>query len=203
MKLYVEGGGDTSQLHSLCRQGFHQFLEKAGFKGRQPRIVACGGRQQAYDRFVTACRQSSHEIPMLLVDSEDFVSATSPWVHLVQHDDFSRPNEASDEQGHLMVVCMESWFLADKDELANYFGRGFNDKALPGHTDIESISKNDVYQSILKATSQCRTKAPYGKGEHSFAILGRISPHKVKTASPWAARFLKILDEMTTPTKKF
>ena len=119
VKLYVEGGGDSEQLRSLCRKGFHEFLKKAGFDNRQPRIVACGGRQQAYDRFVTACGLAE-EIAVLLVDSEDFVSTISPWQHLSNRDKFCRPDGVSDDQCHLMVVCMESWFLADQNALANF-----------------------------------------------------------------------------------
>lgn len=57
MKLYVEGGGDTNLLRTACRQGFSEFLKKAGLAGRMPRVVACGGRQDAYDAFCTrTCR---------------------------------------------------------------------------------------------------------------------------------------------------
>ena len=31
---------------------------------------------------------------------------------------------ATDEQAHLMVQCMEAWFLADRETLAAVFGRG-------------------------------------------------------------------------------
>ena len=74
IKLYVEGGGDSEPLHSLCREGFSGFLENAGFKGHMPRIVACGGRQTAYDKFRRACE--SGETALLLIDSEDFVAVS-------------------------------------------------------------------------------------------------------------------------------
>jgi NADPH-dependent glutamate synthase beta subunit-like oxidoreductase len=80
VKLYVEGGGDSAQLHSRCREGFCKFLERAGFKGHMPRIVACGGRQTAYDCFKTACE--NNVTALLLIDSEDFVTTSSPWEHL-------------------------------------------------------------------------------------------------------------------------
>lgn len=53
MKIYVEGGGDSKELKTRCRRGFSNFFEKAGLKGRMPRVVACGSlvlavRAQAY-----------------------------------------------------------------------------------------------------------------------------------------------------------
>lgn len=56
MKLYVEGGGNAASLKTACREGFSKLLEKAGFKGRMPRIVACGSRNDAFDSFCTAIR---------------------------------------------------------------------------------------------------------------------------------------------------
>ena len=69
--LYVEGGGDTNALKTACREGFREFITKAGIKGR-PRIVACGTRRDAFESFCTAIDQG--EAAMLLVDSEAPVS---------------------------------------------------------------------------------------------------------------------------------
>lgn len=90
LKLYVEGGGDSKTLRTACRRGFAEFLRKAGFVGRMPRIVACGGRRHAYDDFCTAIRNG--ESAMLLVDSETPVAVNhnpdeegkggQPWAHL-------------------------------------------------------------------------------------------------------------------------
>lgn len=194
VKLYVEGGGDSVSLHSKCREGFRSFLEKAGFAGRMPRIVACGGRQSAYDRFKTACE--SNETALLLIDSEDCVSVDSPWVHLANRpgDGFAKPQNAGDDHCHLMVVCMESWLLADKGALSEFFGQGFNENALPQNMNIEAVSKYDIYTGMQRATSSCKTKAPYGKGGHSFKILLLIAPDKIRDASPWAKRFFEKLD---------
>jgi len=195
MKLYVEGGGDSEALHSRCREGFRGFLEKAGFGGRMPRIVACGGRRSAYDRFKTSCE--SGDTSLLLIDSEDRVSVQSPWTHLANRsgDGFEKPQNATDDHCHLMVVCMESWFIADKDALSRFFGQGFNASALPQNTSIEAISKDDIYAGMQRASSHCKTKAPYGKGEHSFKILLLLAPDKVRNASPWANRFFEKLDD--------
>jgi hypothetical protein len=135
VKLYVEGGGDSSTLKTACRAGFSDFLSKAGLKGKMPRIVACGSRRNAYDSsFCTAI--SIGEDALLLVDSEAPVSADcqqgdaeswKPWRHLNnrQGDQWDKPSNSEDAHCHLMVQCMEAWFLADRDTLQNFFTRHF------------------------------------------------------------------------------
>ena len=39
-------------------------------------------------------------------------------------------HEAEENQCHLMVQVMESWFFADKDKLAEFYGQNFNRNAL-------------------------------------------------------------------------
>jgi hypothetical protein len=147
LHLYVEGGGDAKVLRTACRRGFSEFLARAGLKGHLPRIVACGGRRQAYDDFCTALRQNRHTA-MLLVDSEDPVTVSSPWIHLLQRpgDAWPTPLGATDDACHLMVQCMESWLLADRDTLRRFFGQGFNPSALPPASNpIETIPKGSLY----------------------------------------------------------
>lgn len=86
---------------------------------------------------------------------------------------------------------MESWFLADRDALKAFFGCGFKDSQLPATTrDIEKITKEEVYRALQLATANCKTKAIYGKGDHSFKLLALIDPAKVACSSHWAARFI-------------
>jgi len=192
-KLYVEGGGDSNALRTRCREGFTAFLEKAGLEGRMPRIVACGTRGKAYDHFCTALRQrGSGEFVVLLVDSEEPVPPdTGPWKFLSARtgDKWDKPADAADDDVHLMVQCMEAWFLADKDALARYYGQGFAATALPGNPGVEQIPKDDVLQGLRNATRHTQ-KGDYDKGEPSFQILAVIDPSKVKNASPHASRFL-------------
>ncbi|MBI1390590.1 MAG: DUF4276 family protein [bacterium] len=202
-KVYVEGGGDHEALNRKCREGFRKFLENAGFKGRMPRVVACGGRRAAYEDFKIACESGAN--CFLLIDSEDLVSSISisPWEYLKNRkgDEFTKPACATDDHCHFMVVCMESWFLADKTALGNFFGQGFNGNALPKNVLIEEIPKKDVYDGLGKATSHSKTKTSYSKGAHSFDILARIDPQKVIASSPWAKRFVECL-EKTMPENR-
>ena len=84
--LYVEGGGDQAVLHDELRRGFRAFLLKAGCRGNMPRIVACGGRNQAFDSFQTALNTGDKAV--LLVDSEELVDVAfqSAWKHFEERE---------------------------------------------------------------------------------------------------------------------
>jgi Domain of unknown function (DUF4276) len=199
--LYIEGGGDNKGLKQDCRRGFMQFLQNAGFKGRMPGTTACGGRDSAFDKFkIGLATADENTFSILLVDSEEAVTAQSPWEHLKnrQGDNWAMPDGATDEQAHLMVECMENWFLADKEALAKYFGQGFKETALPQNEMIENVSKKEVLDGLQKATSHLKTKTEYSKGRHSFDILARIDPDKVRKASPYADRLFETLDNKLT-----
>ena len=155
-----------------------------------PRVVACGGRDNAYDKFCHALATASdNQVVILLVDSEERVAeGAGPWSHLRKRDGWSRPVGATDDHAHLMVQCMESWFLADKDRLERYFGRGFNRQALPGDEDIENVPKEAVLEGLGRASRRCGR--PYRKGRRSFEILGELDPEMVAAASLHVRRLL-------------
>ncbi len=92
----------------------------------------------------------------------------------------------------MMVQCMEAWFLADKDAIAQYFGAGFSSNALPSATNIETVPKGDVARGLSEATRRSR-KRGYDKGRDSFALLGQLAPDKVEVASAHAKRLLETL----------
>lgn len=200
MKIYIEGGGDGKDLISECRKGFISFFEKACPGVPHPKFIPCGTRASAYDDFCTAV--SKGEKALLLVDSEAPVNdmhqqgdsaGWRPWLHLQVRDGWRMPDGACEMDCHLMVQSMESWFIADSAELQAFFGEGFNTNPLPKNIkNIEKIAKDDIYKSIDRAVMHCTTrgKSHYSKGDHSFKILLRINPNKVREASPWAERFI-------------
>ncbi len=196
IKIYVEGGGDRQELKSKCRQGFNKFFRKAGLEGRMPRIVASGGRQTAYRDFCIALRKAGDDdFIVLLVDSEGPVDPAhegAPWSHLKARDEWDRPAQATDENVHLMVQCMESWFIADRQGLIAFFGQGFNESKLPHNPNVEKILKQDLNDTLEKASRDSR-KGRYSKGSHSFEILSQIDPEEVARVSPWAKRLIDIL----------
>ena len=196
--LYVEGGGDSKALRSACREGFRKLLERAGLGGRMPRIVACGGRGNAYDDFCTAMGDQG-ALSVLLVDAEALVTEMSPWDHVKARpgDGWDKPGGATDDHLHLMVQCMESWFLADRPAMRAFFGQGFQESALPAATAVaEAVGKIDLYARLAQATRNTKTKGAYGKGEHSFKLLATLDPALIRGASPWAERFFLTLDRL-------
>lgn len=197
IKIYIEGGGQTKGLKTKCREGFSAFFKKAGLP-KMPTVRACGSRNQAYDDFCTAVKIAEADtLPLLLVDSEAIVAngnTDAPWCHLKTRDNWDKPNGADDDQAHLMVLCMEAWFMADKDALAEFFGKDFHLNSLPQRADIEAIPKAELY-SGLKNAAKSTQKNTYGKGDHSFGILQMIDPRKVQNASPWAKRLIDTLRE--------
>ena len=194
VKVYVEGGGDSEALHTKCRRGFGVFLENAGFKGRMPRIVACGSRADAYDSFCTALKSpGATHFPILLVDGEGPVTS-GPWQHVKARpgDGWDRPAGATDDHLHLMVQCMEAWFLADKDHLAAYYGREFIAKHLPGNVNVEEVAKADIMHGIKMAT-RGTPKGEYSKGSHSFEIMEGLTPGRIKNL-PHGKRLFSVLE---------
>ncbi|MCK5244231.1 MAG: DUF4276 family protein [Desulfobacterales bacterium] len=199
VKIYVEGGGDQRKLKRECRRAFSKFFEKAEFKGKMPRVVACGSRNDSYADFCTAVKTSSTtELPLLLVDSEAPVQPqhqNKPWQHLKDEDGWDIPRNTMEEQAHLMVQCMETWFLANQTCLQTFFGQGFNDNALPHNPNIESVDKTQLFEGLKNATRHTQ-KGEYGKASHSFKILEKLNLAAVTERSPWAKRLIDKLGEV-------
>ena len=143
-----------------------------------PRIIACGGRDGAYDRFCTAQRNAhANEFIILLVDSEEGIEeGVGPWGFLRNRDGWNKPSGTGEDSAHLMVQCMEAWFLADHDTLAQFFGDGFNANSLPNRSDVENIPKSDLYDALERSHPGRAVRREYGKGPHSFDLLATTEP---------------------------
>jgi len=172
------------------------FFEKVLPQGKMPSIIACGSRNKAFDYFCTAIKQHKNAFCVLLVDSEAPLKENAKrWTHLKERDKWNKPDGADEENIHFMVQCMESWFLADREYLAVFFGQGFNVNAIPDNQNIEAVSKADIFNGLKNASRNTKTKGKYGKGGHSFDILSKINPAKVREASGHANILLKTLEE--------
>lgn len=189
-QVFVEGGGQGRTRLKEFRNAFISFLERAGANRQNFRVIACGSRGDTYRKFSSAVRKG--EPAILLVDAEQPVTAPGPWQHLRASDNWERPGGATDDQCHLMVQIMESWFLADTDTVESYYGRGFRRQDLPRSPNVEQVPNQDVLSSLNQAARNTR-KRGYSKGKHSFEILGRIDPGRVRAASPYANRFIEAL----------
>lgn len=191
IKLYIEGGGDSALQDTLFREGWRTFFQKADLAGRMPRIIRGGGRNATFDAYQTAVRtKKSDELPLLLVDSEDLVSqGNAAWTHLTARDGWVRPADAGDGDVFLMVCCMETWFLADREALKKFFHDCWRDNAVPQWPNLEQISKASILEKLALATADCG-KTAYAKGKRSFEILKVIDPAIVEAKCPGAKRLL-------------
>ena len=196
VRIYVEGGGDAGSTKAACREGFRNFLQNLGTLEQNPTVIASGGRLKAFHNFCDALVRNADEIILLLVDAERPVTA-GVWAHLgAAPEGWQKPSVATDEQAHLMVQSMEAWFIADKDALSKYYGRGFRVKSLPSRQDIEAIPKADLVPALRRA-SKDTTKGEYHKTAHGYSLLAFIAPAKVRQKSPHAERLFHTLEVST------
>lgn len=197
-KIYIEGGGDSKELHSRCREAFRRLLEKCGFAGKMrkmPRLVACGGRDSAFKDFVTAHSNASKDSYVaLLVDSEDPVDdIEQPWAHLESRDGWECPKGAVDSQVLLMTTCMETWIIADRQALREHFVACLQENALPSTNDLEARDRGFVQESLVNATRNCKNK--YAKGKKSFECVAQLDPAELRKYLPSFVRFERVLAE--------
>ena len=195
--IYVEGGDqdDASSL-SACREAFRKLLEKSGFEGKMPRIVARGGRQRAYRGFEIAHKGKEADYVALLVDGEDpVVDLEKPWDLLAIRpgDPMPRPKDATDEQALLMATCMETWIVADRPGLAAIYGKDLQTSALPSLVDLEGRDRHAVQDALAHATRE--SPNAYRKGKRSFRALERVEPDRIRDALPSFRRIERILRE--------
>ena len=192
--IYLEGGGDSRVLHIKCREGFRKLLEACGFQGRMPKLVASGGRGQTFRDFCIALRARSDAcIVMMLIDSEDPMSDIErTWAHLKDRDNWDKPDGAEDEHVLMMTTCMETWIVADRDALREFYQRNLNEKQLPRLVDLEDKGRHAVQEALERATSTCSNK--YEKGKRSFQVLAVLTRSALEQHLPSFVRNMRILE---------
>lgn len=188
--IYIEGGGDSKEQHIRCREGFRRLLERCGLS-RMPRLIACGGRNAAFDDFSHANARSSDYIA-LWVDSEDpMADIEGGWEHLRARDGWKPPAGTADDQILLMVTCMETWIVTDHATLRKHYGVNLQQSALPALVNMESRDRHVIQNALVHATRNCSNA--YTKGKRSFEILGKIDPTILRQHLPGFARCERIL----------
>ena len=195
--IYIEGGGDHNEkLATQFRRSWKKFFQAADLQGNLPRVVRGGSRDDTFKRFASAVRKPNPKrLPLLLVDSEGAIATgQSVWSHLQTRDEWVRPHGTTEDQAFLMVQAMETWLVADRESFQRYFGEGFNLAALPMWQNLETVPKEDLFESIKKATRRCST--PYAKGKVSFDLLAATAPNQVSAACPHAKRLLDHLAQV-------
>ena len=196
--IYMEGGGDGRGTRDTLRRGMDRFLHElkdaARAKKWRWKLVLCGGRREAYEKFRNArAHPKDGEITILLVDAEAPVTAPTPVEHLR-----TRPGDGWDLTGvsekhvHLMVQTMETWIVADREALESYYGQRFHGNSLPKTADLETVTKNAVIRALDRATAQSQ-KGCYHKIQHAADLLARIDPAKARERCRHCARLFNIL----------
>jgi hypothetical protein len=196
IRIYVEGGGNKADTKARFREGMSVFLGQLRSKARANairwNIIACGGRDQAYKRYVDSLQKYPSAFNVLLVDAEAAVTiCDKPWQHLAGRDGWDNAG-SSDDNCHLMVQMMEAWFIADPLSLANYYGQGFRPNCIPSTPNVETVPKAQLLTILAKATRNT-TKGEYGKISHGCQLLQRIDPVVVRSKAPYCERLFATL----------
>ena len=197
IRVYFEGD-------KALRPAFNSFLKPVIDSFRQRRIrfqlIAGGSTDETIQDFMDGVQDYPAAFNILLVDSDGpdggnliaSIKGRSTWNGRVGA-------RIQDNQIHFMVEVMESWLLADKDALANYYGNGFQTNRLPQNPSIEEIFKADVISGLESATSST-PKGKYHKTRHAPDLLQQVDVSKVRNAAPNCDRLFVALNHLTTST---
>lgn len=188
--------GDGRATKEALRQGMDALLrplkQAAREKALHWKLVCCGGRSETFRRFRNEVTTASDTFVVLLVDAEESVHG-SPCAHLHACDGWDM-GFADDDAVHLMAQVMETWIVADSAALRRYYGRGFDENALPKGSDLEDVSKPDVTIALKRATRHT-TKRCYHKIWHAKDLLARIDVEQVKNRCPHCKRLFEALGQ--------
>ena len=197
VRVYFEG---ANQL----RLGFHSFLNSVIALARDRnvkfRLIACYDKANVVRDFMTAIRTHQASFNVLLIDSDgpndgDLIASVknhSLW-------DSRLGANIPEDQVHFMVQVMETWFLADRQNLRVYYGQGFLENRLSSNPRIEEISKGDVLRGLETATQNTQ-KGRYHKTRHAPQLLSQIDVTKVCNAAPSCERLFESLRRVISET---
>jgi hypothetical protein len=198
--IYIEGGGDSTDGKAQLRRGFEALFarqkEKARAKRMRWRLVLCGGRNSTADAFLVEDKTCNDQVVVLLVDSEAPITDQRPEgriAHLRSRDRWDLRDEQA-ERIHLMTQCMEAWIVSDGDALKNYYGKDFQDSALPKRVPLDDEPKRTLCEALKTATKRTQ-KREYGKIKHAGELLQKIDPTKVEKRCTSFANLVTWLDQ--------
>ena len=199
IKLYVEGGGKGSHKRATIKlqQGFDAFFRElknaAHGKKISFKIIPAGNTQSTYEDFIFSVENSPQSFNLMLVDSDDAVAENESARAFLQRK-YKKWNlqTVKDEQCHLMVRIMESWFIADVKALKEFYGQGFKERAIPKNRNVETIEKERVENALQTATAKTK-KAEYHKINHGAKILELVNPQKVREAAPHCRKLFEVI----------
>lgn len=189
VRIYVEGGEQTSKTRLPLRDGLKGFLESAlGAKAPRLQVIVCGATAVA--EFRRALRTHAEYTNLLLVDAEGPVTS-SPKAHVAARVKTKCPG--ADDQYHVMVQAMEAWLIADPEALAAFYGQGFKRSSLPRRRNVEDIPKDDL-EPKLKAATRATRRGEYHKIRHAAPLLERLHATKVRARAEHCNRLFCVLE---------
>jgi hypothetical protein len=142
--------------------------------------------------YAKGCRSNPDALNILLKDSEEPLPQEPAILCRNLEIDSSRTKSV-----FWMVELMESWFLADPEALAGYYG--FSPYTIPETQNVEKIPKADVMRRLKQATKNT-TKGEYHKVAHAPELLKKLDPAKVQKRAPNCKKlFVAILGELKKP----
>lgn len=195
IRIYVEGGGGKDSKARM-RQAFSQFFSEPRARAHQKRkplrVIPCGSRDDTFKAFRAAIRDHAEDRVFLLVDAEQAIAGT-PREHLSARDPWDL-SFTSDDQCHLMAQVMESWFLADPDALARFYGSHFSIKQIPPRKNVEEVPKSEV-EAVLKSSTAKTQRGEYHKIRHGAPILESLNADRVRNRAPHCDKLFEALQE--------
>ena len=189
----MEGGGRGLATKNRLRRGMDAFLREqrqaASARSWRWQVVCCGDRGRAFKAFREEIQHGASGVAVLLVDSEDPVTAATFREHLERRDRWTF-EFVSDDRIHLMVQTMETWIVADRTALKAYYGEGLDENELPALDDLEAASA--VGKALERAT-RTTGKGEYRKIGHASDLLRRIDPEMVQDRCAACRRLFETL----------
>lgn len=181
------------------QQGFESFFRELKKTAREKKIsfkiIPSANTQSTYDDFIRSVESSPNSFNILLVDSDAPLGENETARNFLQNK-FKKwkLQKIADEQCHLMVQIMESWFLADKEKLAVFYGQKFNINALAKDVNVEKIPKTTVENGLANATKNTQ-KGLYHKVNHGGKILELIDSAKVRESAFHCRRLFQAITD--------
>ena len=191
IRIYFEG-------NARLREGFNKLIrptiEQTSHNRIRFKLIAGGSTEETIKDFTKATSSHKNASIIMLIDSDQAYDSG-----LLMNIRNQIGANIQDEQIHFMVQVMESWFLADRDALKQYYGREFQESRLPQNSDVERIPKSDVIAGLENATRDTQ-KGKYHKTKHAPQLLSNLNADKVCSAAPSCKRLFDALQQLLSRT---
>jgi hypothetical protein len=200
IQIFIEGGskGQNRASSQKLRLGFLQFFDELNQIARSKSIkfkpIICGSTDETFRIFRYENAKADNSFLCFLVDSDKPLEADDTPKNFLEREKKWDLKNIADNQCHLMVQLMESWFLADIETLKIFYGQNFKHNAIPKQPNVEKIAKLDVEKSLDKATNET-SKGKYHKIKHGAELLGKIETDKVKEKAAHCNRLFETIVE--------